>query len=72
MSVRVGKIFVYCDEGVSGFCYSQTVQMLRRVTGRDVDSVHSGDILSGRLAREECAVLVFPGGRDIPYDRKLG
>mmetsp|Transcript_32468 Transcript_32468/g.47696 ORF Transcript_32468/g.47696 Transcript_32468/m.47696 type:complete len:263 (-) Transcript_32468:29-817(-) len=69
------KVLVYADEGVSPLCLQETLQ-----TFRDEKILLQQDITVTTIDHkqlihdsweEDTRLLVFPGGRDIPYDRRL-
>ena len=63
------KILVYADEGVSSFTLKETLKTFGTL------STHVKTINHEKLLSEDWEIqtdlLIFPGGRDIPYDRKL-
>jgi biotin--protein ligase len=63
------KIHVYADEGVSSFSLQETLSTFRKV------SPHVHPIGYQKLIEsdweKETDLLIIPGGRDIPYDRRL-
>ncbi|QVL57326.1 MAG: hypothetical protein KFB93_08075 [Simkaniaceae bacterium] len=63
------KILVYGDEGVSAFSLSETLKIFRDISA-DVEVVDHR-FLNEKEWEKETKLLVFPGGRDIPYDRNL-
>lgn len=63
------KALVYADEGVSHFSLQEVIETLKGYF--PIVEPVSSHILSSADWEGETSLLVFPGGRDIPYDRKL-
>ncbi|MCP5505083.1 MAG: hypothetical protein H7A41_08030 [Chlamydiales bacterium] len=63
------RILVYAGEGVSTFSLSETLRTLRKVS-KQVEVVDHV-FLKEKEWEKETKLIVFPGGRDIPYDRNL-
>ncbi len=63
------RILVYGGEGVSTFSLSETLKTLREIS----DNVEVVDhlFLNEKEWEKDTKLIVFPGGRDIPYDRNL-
>ena len=64
-------IYVYFDEGVSGFYADQAIAMLRDETCCPVEKIDAQGILNGTLNQDFVVCLVMPGGRDQQYHNKL-
>ena len=66
------KIFIYRDVGADAACVASLVAELRRHVG---DAYHIAWADRHLLCRpewqREAALLIFPGGRDVPYHRAL-
>jgi len=63
------KVLIYADEGVSSFSFQETLKTFRSLYAQ-VEAVDH-KILNEEPWEKETFLLVIPGGRDIPYDRKL-
>lgn len=63
------KILIYNDEGVSSFSLSETLKMIRDISS--AVEVVDHRFLNEKDWEKETKLIVFPGGRDIPYDRNL-
>lgn len=63
------KVLIYADEGVSSFSLQETLKTFR-MRYANVEIVDH-KILRTSDWRKETSLLIIPGGRDIPYDRKL-
>ena len=63
------KVLIYVDEGVSSFTLKETLNTFRTLAS------HVQTINHEKLLLEDwetnAHLLIFPGGQDIPYDRKL-
>ena len=68
------NVLVYTGPGTSGSAVRHTLKTLKRLLGEcyDVLSVSDPKILSTNVWRDSTALLVVPGGRDVPYVRSLG
>ncbi|MEM8728042.1 MAG: BPL-N domain-containing protein [Chlamydiota bacterium] len=62
-------ILVYAGDGVSPFSLSETLRTLREVSERVEVVDHL--VLKEKKWEKDTKLIVFPGGRDIPYDRNL-
>lgn len=68
------EVLVYSDEGVDRLGLAQTLSTLQRFLAPSyykIRMVDAGDLLLGKW-KDKCALLVMPGGRDLPYVSKLG
>lgn len=68
------KVFVYLDKGVDLFSFHEAVLLLKTELCPHkylVDAIDSKTI-SNESWMNECALLVIPGGRDLPYLFSLG
>lgn len=66
-------LFVYRDEGVGTFSYKALMRSLKKVSlpsNLKIKTIDAVGIIEGSW-REECQLLIFPGGRDIPYHERL-
>lgn len=63
------KILIYSGEGVSPFSLAETLRTFRGISS-NVEAVDH-TILNETDWEEKTKLLVFPGGRDIPFDRNL-
>ena len=66
-------ILVYADEGVAQRSLRQTVKGLNELISDHslkVKTIRHTDLLNHSW-EQDCALIVFPGGRDIPYHDKL-
>lgn len=76
INVAFGKdgqiIYVYNEEGAGEECVSHTVSMLRQNIGKKyaVRLIDSKTIAKRQWVKK-AALLVIPGGADIPYTKKL-
>lgn len=63
------KALVYSGEGISYFSLQEVINTFEPL----VQEIQTIDpyVLSNEAWEEECQLLIFPGGRDIPYDRSL-
>lgn len=66
------NILVYAGRGVSPECLHHTLRSLRIISGAfyDIKTV-SSECLAGEPWEEGCSLLVFPGGRDLPFVEDL-
>ncbi|CED84398.1 Biotin holocarboxylase synthetase/biotin-protein ligase [Phaffia rhodozyma] len=66
-------VLVYSGPGASPICISQTVRTLRAILSPTytVDCILPSVLLSTRWYTN-CALLIMPGGRDLPYQASLG
>lgn len=67
------QILIYADSGVKKSCFEQTVNSLLETLDRDHYTVKPCDaaMLLSTGWEEQTVLLVFPGGRDLPYHQKL-
>jgi biotin--protein ligase len=67
------NVLVYTGPGTSGSAVRHTLKTLKGHLGGsyDVLSVSDPKILRGHLWKDSTALLVVPGGRDVPYLRSL-
>ncbi len=63
------KVLIYADEGVSSFSLQETLKTFR-MRYANVETVDH-KVLRNSDWEKETSLLIIPGGRDIPYDRKL-
>lgn len=63
------KVLIYADEGVSSFSLQETLKTFRKLYANVETIDHVG--LIDTDWEKEAGLLIIPGGRDIPYDRKL-
>lgn len=63
------KILIYGGDGVSAFSLSETLKVFRAIS-KHVEVIDH-HFLNKKEWEKETKLLVFPGGRDIPYDRNL-
>ena len=63
------KVLIYADEGVSSFSLQETLKTFR-MRYANVETIDH-KLLRSSDWEKETSLLIFPGGRDIPYDRKL-
>ncbi|WP_316358604.1 BPL-N domain-containing protein [Candidatus Neptunichlamydia sp. REUL1] len=63
------KVLIYADEGVSSFSLQETLKTFR-MRYANVETIDH-KILCNSDWEKETSLLIIPGGRDIPYDRKL-
>lgn len=66
------KIFLYCGSGVGPGSFKQTFHRLKEELEPRY-SIHpiDGQTLVNEQWEKECALVVFPGGRDLPYHQTL-
>jgi glutamine amidotransferase-like uncharacterized protein len=64
------SIFLYRDEGVCPSSLRATVRSLREKTNRPIDLVNREAFLKNGW-EEKAEMIIFPGGRDIPYLQAL-
>jgi len=66
------NVFVYADEGTSQMCVNATMQSLRTHLGANyaVQKISSSQVIEEPW-EQTAALLVMPGGRDLPYLTKL-
>lgn len=67
------KIYVYKGDGVGGLSVRALLKSLKAfVIDKDyvVETIKSHHLLDPDTLKD-CALLIFPGGRDVPYDRAL-
>ena len=67
------KIYIYNDKGVGEFSFNETLTCLKECSiceGFEILPIDAKALLSSNW-QEGCALLVMPGGRDIPYHRAL-
>ncbi|MCH9609262.1 MAG: hypothetical protein S4CHLAM45_14650 [Chlamydiales bacterium] len=71
MEAKRKKVLVYLDEGVDAFSFRHCIARLRlSLPSHQVKRIDRRQFLAHGWEKET-ASLVFPGGRDIPYDRAL-
>ncbi len=63
------KILIYAGEGVSSFSLEECLKTFRPISNQ-VEAIDD-HYLKEKDWEKETKLLVFPGGRDIPYDRSL-
>ena len=63
------RILVYEGEGTSSFCLSETRSLFRGAL-QEVQMIDANDLIATNWEKTT-SLLVFPGGRDVPYDRAL-
>lgn len=63
------RILIYADEGVSSFSLQETLNTFRELSPH-VKTVGYQKIIEEEWEKET-DLLIIPGGRDIPYDRRL-
>jgi biotin--protein ligase len=68
------NVLVYLDQGVSWFSARETVRSLERVLDPSLYTVKLVDhrYLTLQPWEDSTAALVVPGGRDLPYQERLG
>lgn len=65
------SIIIYLDHGVSAFSTKQAKKMLKSFyPEHPIQTINHKKLLK-KEALSNCALLVVPGGRDVPYDRAL-
>jgi glutamine amidotransferase-like uncharacterized protein len=67
---KVDSIFVYADEGVGVNSLNDALNFFSSKTDYKVLPIYAIDIISGEW-QENAALLVFPGGADLKYSKKL-
>lgn len=66
------SVLVYSGDGVSATCLSQTIRCLKSLLSTHYTVVAlSTEALLNDPWHSKCALLVIPGGRDMPYHRDL-
>ncbi len=65
-------VYVYDDEGVDHTALRQAVHTLKTALpkGFQLKTIHAADVIDGRWT-ENAALLVMPGGADLPYAKRL-
>lgn len=66
-------LFVYRDEGVGTFSYKALMRSLKKAplsSDFEVKTITSKEVIEGEW-RQECRLILFPGGRDSPYHELL-
>jgi biotin--protein ligase len=63
------KVLIYADEGVSSFSLQETLKTFR-IRYANVEMVDH-ELLRSSDWEKEASLIIIPGGRDIPYHRKL-
>lgn len=66
----MSTVFLYSDEGVCPDSLRATVRSLKAVANRPVQFVNRQTFISPGW-EEQAALIVFPGGRDVPYANAL-
>jgi biotin--protein ligase len=66
----MSTIFVYCDEGVCPNSLRATVRSLKAAANRPVQLVDRHTLICPGW-EEQAALIIFPGGRDVPYANAL-
>lgn len=66
------KTYIFRDQGVSPFSYCETLASLIESVGNfcTIEPIDCARLCSGNWI-EETSLLVFPGGRDLPYHEAL-
>jgi biotin--protein ligase len=72
-TVKVKKILIYSDRGAGPFSIKCLQSELERESVNTFYSIELVDkeVLKSSKWHKDCAVLIFPGGRDIPYHSAL-
>jgi biotin--protein ligase len=65
------KIQIYADEGVSSFSLKETVRTFKTLLPRTTITLMKSRALIKGGWEKNSSLIIFPGGRDIPYDRLL-
>lgn len=67
------EVLVYADEGVDRLGLAQTLSTLQRFLAPSCYKIKGVDasLLQKGTWKERCALLVIPGGRDLPYVSRL-
>lgn len=66
------KVYLYADVGAGARCVASTLESLKQHLPLDLqaETIDSDQLLLGGW-QKECALLVMPGGADLPYCRLL-
>ncbi|QIM62127.1 hypothetical protein A1D29_01725 [Pasteurellaceae bacterium Orientalotternb1] len=65
----VKPVAIYADEGTSEIGVASLIEAVPQFLNRPVVPILASKILAGRLS--DYAMLIIPGGADLPYCRKL-
>eukprot|EP00758_Cryptobia_borreli_P004292 Tbor_TRINITY_DN4291_c0_g1::TRINITY_DN4291_c0_g1_i1::g.23906::m.23906/K01942/HLCS; biotin--protein ligase len=65
------KVLIYADEGVGQFSLQETLRTFRECYTEEVVETVDHEFLLNSDWEKETSLIIIPGGRDIPYDRKL-
>ena len=63
--------FVYADDGADPPDVRQVIRTFQEILQSDVCPISAEEIRAGILTQSHAALLIMPGGRDLPYLRKL-